>query len=78
MNEAENLMYQEKKSFYSSTHRQEMPGRAANTAEPGAEAEPGGVTDILEEARVKQLANEMLRLYFEKQDVKGMLRHMDG
>lgn len=78
VNEAENLMYQEKKSFYSSTHRQEMPGRAANTAEPGAEAEPGGVTDILEEARVKQLANEMLRLYFEKQDVKGMLRHMDG
>lgn len=31
--------------------------------EPEGEAEPGGVTDILEEAQVKQLAGEMLRLY---------------
>ncbi|MFR8336859.1 MAG: nuclear transport factor 2 family protein [Eisenbergiella massiliensis] len=78
MDEAENLMYQEKKSFYTSIHQQEIPGRNVKMTEPEGEAEPGGVTDILEEAQVKQLAGEMLRLYFEKQDVKGMLRHMDA
>ena len=78
VDEAENLMYHEKKSFYTSIHQQEIPGRNVKMTEPEGEAEPGGVTDILEEAQVKQLAGEMLRLYFEKQDVKGMLRHMDA
>ena len=58
VDEAENLMYQEKKSFYTSIHQQEIPGRNIKMTEPEGEAEPGGVTDILEEAQVKQLAGE--------------------
>lgn len=76
VNEAEDRMYQEKKHFYSSIHQQGITDRQEKKNEK--EAGTGGVSDIMEEARVKQLANEMLRLYFEKQDVKGMLRHMDA
>lgn len=76
VNEAENQMYQEKKIFYSSVHQLEISARTHKTGENGTG--PGSVSDILEEARVKQLAGEMLRLYFEKQDVKGMLRYMDA
>lgn len=37
VDEAENLMYHEKKSFYTSIHQQEIPGRNVKMTEPEGE-----------------------------------------
>lgn len=80
VNEAENLMYQDKKSFYSllfASGGEEQARKRYKTDVLQKETLQGCTLDILEEAQVKQIASQMLYLYFEKQDVEGMLRYMD-
>lgn len=73
-------MYQDKKSFYSvllASGEEEQVRKRYKTDLLQRENLQGCMLDILEEAQIKQIASQMLYLYFEKQDVEGMLQYMD-
>lgn len=66
VNEAENLMYQDKKSFYSvllASGEGEQVRKRYKTDLLQRENLQGCMLDILEEAQIKQIASQMLYLY---------------